>query len=310
MEIVNTLWFYNFPQGRLGNSFFEYLYINFFEKEIDAKVIIGNYHNQYSKFPTKLFEIKNYLDGVNVFNDVSVISKFTAGLDRANGPRRDLEIIQNYFQKHPGTVLAVDGYFQYDTKFIFEIPGLEKLLYQIFYPDDLGTIFQKKLKIYIEKIKNKFKNKTLITIHARRGDYLLFNPPGSASHAIHPYFHTLDLEKLQLFMINFLTINRITNPIVYVASDDLEFCKSFFQGQKIEIATAEEIVEREKSSELEFLVCDLAGMAAANFMVASNSTYSIMGALLNPSARLFLRQTQDGHVLPFDPRNTVISYGQ
>ena len=120
----------------------------------------------------------------------------------------------------------------------------------------------------------------------------------------------LDVELLLDQLLENFSLSRIKDPIFYIASDDIQYCKDVFRAYDLDFLCSENFVQFSELAEQDQLTCDLAGLSVSDMMIASNSTFSMCGALLNDSGRVFLRTTRDHRLVPFDPTNTVISLGQ
>jgi hypothetical protein len=290
----NIIFFENFPLGRFANACFQILYAEYLKK-LGYTVILGSPKRPRSTdLPWELFDLEENN------NDLATLWRGFLGEERSAGPEPSLQIINEYFKSHPGTVLTIDGYFQFDTNNIRSDPN-----YFLAFEENLGingiikTPFQRIVKKYNLKIKGDY----LITIHIRRGDYLTVPEDHVNKKSV---FYTLDLENVVSNLQKYITKNRIRNPIIYISTDDIVFCKSFFNNKKIKIFCSEDFVDKEDNNHL---MCDLSAMTAANLFIASNSSLSILGAMLNNTGKVFWRQDEKGELISFDPWFTPILFG-
>ena len=155
--------------------------------------------------------------------------------------------------------------------------------------------FKREVKQYYEKIDVNY----LITVHVRRGDYLNHARSENWTKEV---FYTLDLDIICKAIQQYVESNRIKDFTLYVATDDLDYCKAFFQDKGLQIVTSENFFG-------DSLIVDLAAMAKAKLLICSNSSLSILGSMINNKARVFWRQTNDGKCISFDPRSTPVLYG-
>jgi hypothetical protein len=290
----NIVWFYTYPEGRFANAAFQFVYAKYLEK-LGYKVILGNKdHPRPYNLPWELFDIND--------NHISYSSEYEVflGEERDFGPSISIEIIKSHFDRYPNSVLCVKGYFQFDTNRIKAdhnyFKSFEEALSLTSQPTNT---FQKILKKYYDKLRCNY----LITIHIRRGDYTIYTGLGGWEEEV---FYSLDLdniiEKLNVYVIT----NRIHNFNLYIATDDINFCKSYFSNAKIRIITSHDFID---DGDENHLTVDLAAMAAANMLIASNSSLSILGAMINNCGRVFWRQDKNGNLISFDPWSTPVLYG-
>jgi hypothetical protein len=290
----NIVWLYNYPNGRFANAAFQFVFAKYLEK-FGYTVIIGNSnHPKLDTLPWDLFNISDknisYTDDHKVF----------LGEERDLGPSNSLKLIKAHFDKYPGTVLCISGYFQFDTSKIRADQNYLKSFHE-----ELGlttqpsNMFQKVIKKYYDKIKSHY----LVTIHVRRGDYVSYANFGGWQGEV---FYCLDLDNVVRKLRDYISANRITNFILYIASDDMSFCKEYFKATNLKILTSENFIEEEDNSHL---IVDLAAMTAANLFIASNSSLSLLGAMINNCGRVFWRQDKHGNLISFDPWSTPILYG-
>jgi len=290
----NIIYFNNFPNGRLANAAFEFLYAKYLEK-LGFKVIIGapNHPPEVDIF-WKLFDLPNNNHYFSVEHSIFL------GEERAFGPEISIQKIKEHFKNYPGSILCIDGYFQFDTNKI-----LEDSDYFMTFETNLGlnfeptNTFQKIIGTYKKKIESNY----LVTIHVRRGDYLYFVKSGDWREKV---FYVLNLDNVLEKLQKYITSNRIKNLVVYIASDDIDFCKNYFTSKNIKILTSEDFIERRVDNPL---MVDLAAMTAANMLIASNSSLSILGAMINNRGKVFWREDIHGELTSFDPWSTPILYG-
>jgi hypothetical protein len=302
----NVLWFWNFPHGRFGNAVFQYLFARYAEKQLSCEIVLGGGEKGDCALPWALFDLDDYSTRVAEISKSGKIPKKKLGEIRSRSPQHDIDEIREHFAAHPGSTLGVEGYFQYDTRFFFQDPAYASIFHKYLHPKEAeGNTFQRILAHTTEQI-NKVLAGHLIALHIRRGDYLDFS---QASKHTHPIFYPLDLDKICEFLSRYVKAHRIDSPIVYIASDDLVFCETYFAAKNINIVTRGNLLSREQKSELNELMIDLSVLSASRLLISSNSSFSMIAALINTKARAFVRQTPDGKLIAFDPSATVVLMG-
>lgn len=138
--------------------------------------------------------------------------------------------------------ITLDGYFQSEKYFVD-------------YRDDILNLFKfpKKVILYTKKKYQNLLNNPLISLHVRRGDYLKF--PG-----VHPLC-TLEYYKQALSKLP--DINK-----VLIFSDDIEWCKQNFIGDRFIFIQEEDYIS-------------LYLMSLCDYNIIANSSFSWWGAWLN-----------------------------
>jgi hypothetical protein len=165
LEGKNIIWFEKFPNGRFANSCFQFLYAEYLKK-LGYEVILGGPNRpRDTELPWQLFNLPENNNLLQKYGS----GFFGEGKERMMGPSNSVEKIKDYFKSYPGTILSVDGYFQFDTQTLKHDSNYLMAFEENFGLDaKIDSPFQKILKKYREKIKFDY----LITIHVRRGDYL------------------------------------------------------------------------------------------------------------------------------------------
>jgi hypothetical protein len=301
-----TIWFPNYPTGRFANAVFQFAFAKYLERKLNCNIILGAQHRSSKEFPWTIFDLPDHSQQLNIFSLDGPVDLLTLGENRNNPPSNDAQLIVNYFDAYAKNVIAIDGYFQYDTDLIRSDGDYYSIFQEYLLLDNKNTQFQKILNSKILEIKEKFKNFYVIALHIRRGDYALFAKMNGVPH---PVFYVLDLDKIILNLKNFITTNRIKNVLLYVATDDTSFCLEYFRSIDINVLTNEIFIDGTDPEGSQAMFYDLAGLASANTMVASNSSFSIFASMLNTTGRSFIRQLPDGQILAFDPWATPILYG-
>jgi hypothetical protein len=146
---------------------------------------------------------------------------------------------------------ALYGYFQTE-KYFSHIR--ENILQQFSFKRDIRKVSEE----YIKKIRESNKASQIISIHVRRGDYVMF--PDHHPTCSKNYYEQATSQ-----------FSDIADKIFLVFSDDIEWCRNEFKGS-------------------EFIICDiqhsfeeLCIMSLCDHHIIANSSFSWWGAWLNKS---------------------------
>ena len=297
----NTVWFSSFPNGRFSNSVFQYWFATYLQNQTEHQLIIGSSQRSTNELPWTMFDLPDHQHKISTLPVGQVITKTLLADDRSSPPISDLKKIDDFFQVNPGSVLSVDGFFQYDTGLMARDPAYFSVFNEYLAPSAHSkTTFQKIIWQYQQQINQIFQDKFLIAIHVRRGDYLRESDD---------IFFTLNLDQVVAQLKAFLLRDHIQDPVVYIATDDPDFCQQYFTDKGLNINMSRNIVVAETGNDVSELMLDIAVLASAQLLIASNSSLSLLAGLMNQRARLFWRQNKEGQLVSFDPWNTPILYG-
>ncbi len=297
----NTVWFSSFPNGRFSNSVFQYWFATYLQKQSAHELIIGSPQRSSSELPWTMFDLPDHQQKISTLPVGQVISKTLLADDRSSPPSSDLKKIDDFFQVNPGSVLSVDGFFQYDTGLMARDSAYFSVFNEYLAPSaNSKTSFQKIIWQYQQQINQLFKDKYLAAIHVRRGDYLRESDD---------IFFTLDLDQVVAQLKAFLLRDHIQDPVIYVATDDPDFCQQYFADKGLSINMSRNLFNAESRNDVSDLMLDIAVLASSQLLVASNSSLSLLAALMNQRARMFWRQNKEAQLVSFDPWNTPILYG-
>lgn len=299
------IWFWNFPIGGISNAIFQYLFAKYIEQVLGCKIILGGI----DKSPTILWELldlPDHREELSTLNTTLLREKIFLGMDRTSTPRHDLEKVKTCLENTSEEIVLVDGYFQFDSNIMKSDIDYLSIFKQYLSPLNSNITFQKQIKKYQNRINEIFDESYFITIHVRRGDYLNFELLNNWGGDI---FYVLDLDSVINNLTEYITLNRIVNPVIYIATDDLQFCKSYFDKKDIQYITSEAILGDVDEADINRLLVDIACLTSAKLLVASNSSLSILSSLLNTKGFVFWRQSSDGKMISFDPWSTPILYG-
>ena len=306
------IYYPTFGSNRFGNTLFQYLFVKYLEKILQISVYLGepNTTGEYSPdallFPWKLFDITNN-ELLPPVSDESHKEIELAFGDRRKHPREDIAIIRNCIEQFNNGFIRIDGYFQYDTSLMFADEEYALVFRENFSLNYENNNFQKTLINFRRQIEFYLSGAYLIAIHIRRGDYL------NSTHRtdwVKDVFYPMNLDPIIDDLKFYLKTNKIINSVIYIATDDPQFCKDYFFEKGISIITYLDIENKlDVDNQNETLLFDMAALASAKFMIASNSSLSIISSMINEKASVFWRQTKEGKTVSFDPRSTPILYG-
>ena len=250
--------------------------------------------------------ISNFYNSVFHSKSIAIILSYFVVINFSN-PVFDILAIKNHLEDSQDNIVVIDGYCQYDTSLIFADSDYSAAFQENFSLNYKNNNFQSSLNNYSQKIKLALANSYLVAIHLRRGDYL------NSIHRtdwVKDVFYPMNIDPIIKDLNHYLRINQITNSVNYVATDDPQFCEEYFRKKGIIILTAHDIFkDLDQDDENEKLLFDIAVLASAQMLIASNSSLSLFASLLNETASIFWRQTYDGETVSFDPRATSILYG-
>ncbi len=299
--VRNTVWFSNFPNGRFANAAFQFWFATYLKKMRDYEVIIGHPERPVTDLPWVMFNLADHTQAVGLLPSDLIPASMQLSLDRSESPESDLFKIDQHFRIHPGTVLNVDGFFQYDTGSMSLDPDYLRVFESHLAPGERSnTSFQHIIWRHQQTVREAFADSFLVGIHVRRGDYLAYN---------NELFYTIELDQVVEQLQSLFTRDHIFNPAIYVATDDPAYCKQYFSAKDWQITTSQDLLKTGAISDVDHMMLDLAALASAQLMVTSNSSFSMLSALMNQRARIFWRQSQQGQLVSFDPWSTPVLYG-
>lgn len=303
---TNVVWFNKFPMNGFANAVFQFLFAKYLERTLGCHLVLGDGNHANSSLSSRLFKVPSQLLTQGAILQKRTRGEVFLGKNRLESPELDVNQIRKFFDARPDSVLRVNGYFQYHTSWIREIPDYRAAFEHNLSLSCENTQFQTVLRSYQRKILNIFKSKYLLGIHVRRGDYLNYvDATGWEGET----FFTLKLDGMIDRLALFLKENKIKNGLIYVASDDPDFCESYFSQRGIKIITARKLRFAASLDADGLLLTDLAALCSSRLLVASNSSLSLISSMLNNQASVFWRQTKEGETLSFDPWSTPVLYG-
>lgn len=258
MIVVNII-------GGLGNQLFQYAFGKALaiKNNCELKLDISSYNNyewhDYSLSPFSInenFATKtecNNLKGENL----SIFQKIKKRVIKSNYNyfiEKDLRFNEEY--KNISNPCYVSGYWQTE-KYFKEIEDIIRQEFKISIPPSSQNL----------KLIEKIQNENAISLHVRRGDYANIKHINEV-HGTSPIsYYNNAIEYL---------VSKISNPIFYVFSDDIEWAKNNleFSNEKIFVDFNNNKTNYE----------DLRLMSSCKHHIIANSTFSWWGAWLNPSS--------------------------
>lgn len=249
--------------GGLGNQMFQYVFGQYISEKYKEKIYydIDWYDNQKSskklvkrnlellKFniDIEILKKKKYPFKSNIFDTILYLFKNLLTLNSNNSI-----IIYESRVSLIGKVLSALFGDRYNIGYWQEYKYYKSISNQIEFKLNCNQ------KLINHKIKDKILNTNAVSIGIRRGDYVKL---GLIICDIGYYKKAISL-----------IINRIDNPIFYVFSDDIEWCK-----RNIEIPTKHYFVESNEDTPFE----NMELMSLCKHNIISNSSYDWWGAILN-----------------------------
>jgi len=222
--------------GGLGNQMFQYAYGR--NMELSGKKVV---------FDTSFFAgNKNSKDTVRNFK----LDKFNIATNAEFSPKRHL-ISDIWIKVKRRLGLNADVYFQSEEYFI----NIADIIRREF-------TLKRPLSNKAQKILNNIENNNSISLHIRRGDYVV-------DKNINAFHGICDLEYYKRAMS--LIKEKVANPTFFVFSDDIAWAKDNFKGEGFIFVSDPEIEDVE----------ELVLMSKCKHNIIANSSFSWWGAWLN-----------------------------
>lgn len=291
-----------------ANSAFQFLFTTHLKKLFPVNIILGQLQQNTlpsaALFPVELFDIHNY--GLSIQPDARVDE---LSMDRLNGFNEDISKINAFVHGTDFKTLEINGYFQYHTA-LMSRSGLRETFDEIYtsHSNDNANItkFQQILRANQQSFDYYFKDKTFIVCHIRLGDYKVWEV-----HDKGGIFFTNDIQLLVQTIKEFIDYNYIQNAEIYLASDGVEECLPYFQEKGFNPITAQTLFPDISADSGTALMLDMTAISMADVFFASNSSFSIFGALLNTKTpQCFRPSPVDKSMVGFLPWNTQVLYKQ
>ena len=239
--------------------------------------------------PTWLGSVLFNLSEFNQPLQVDMSIDFEPKLNRNIGPENELKELSKLFLDKEISTIELMGAFQYHTS---SYTKHRQLFFNNFR-------FRESLENQVDNalLNMGLMDKQVICVHLRRGDYLNFDKK-------HPLFWGRSFEATYRALSDIL-LSSFSNGIVYICSDDIEYCERVFINMNIPHLTFKNIFsDLDQNSQL---MVDFMMMVRSNVLLISNSSLSFAAAMLNKNSRLFLRPCpKEDRYISFDPWNSHV----
>ena len=253
-----------FGNWQLGNQMFQYLFLRKISNITSRKLVFIK--DKLKQTPHGNLIRKYFIPYFNYINSSDIDRD---DLYQYMEPKNDIRFnseIYNELIKVDTKFLNIEGFFQsckyfsdLDYNNIFNLRGEYNVDIFIKYNSIINLFNKSNTKNNHNKNNNNY-NYKLVSIHVRRGDYIKYNN----------YHHILPLT----YYINVITkikeTNNEENLRFIILSDDIAWCQRLFYNIK----------DISYFSEYESIT-DLILMSYCHVNIISNSTFSLMGFLLN-----------------------------
>lgn len=264
--------------GRFGNQLFQYAFLRICAEKSGAKVecppwigqtLFGHNDAPISKRLPPAIERKG--EGESLFDVIPEFIPYLEKIAETKSSRVGSEVLE--------TGLAnVDlwGFFQFHTRCLKPHQQYFRSLFQPV--SDLKSALEDGLHIL------RFKGKTIVGIHIRRGDYI--KEPRLGFTLVFPTkWYCEWLEEIW---------DKLEDPVLLLCSDDLDRIIDDFD--KFSPITAKDLKvklpERVKDLDIEFCI-DFFMLSNCDIVVTSNSNFSFVACMLNDRAKMFVRPHWD-----------------
>jgi hypothetical protein len=262
--------------GRFGNQLFKFFFLKIVERELNCEI----------RYPEWL---GNFAFNLPVNNNLNYSSDVIIAPPNNDYSLSELLNLIREKMKSGSSAIDLRGFFQFHTR---DYANYKDLFYETFQPNKLV------LDQIINKLNalNTLNNKNLISIHIRRGDYTKYiNNNKFWLTSMESIFESLD------------NLKKTTNDdsLIYLCSDDLNYCKSELIKENINHLTSDNLFSYQDESIR--LIVDFFLMAISNVNIISNSSLSFFASMLNKKSRIFLRPSPYKNILiPYDPWNSQV----
>ena len=298
---MNIYWFKQFPHGRFANAIFQLVFARYLRISTHRTVALGSSQDALLKNLQEAFGIPEVDDQtIQTLTSLS-IGKLTLGRDRSSPPLQDIKALQeNETETNKQSVIEIEGYFQYNTHLLSRDPTYLMAFNELLLTSDPENNFKKSMKTFGSALETLFAEHYRFVVHVRREDYTTINMP--------QFFH-VNLDNVLSKIKEFTSLNRINKFLLYVASDDTEYCKINTSSADFPVYFADDLARSDALTDSDRLLIDLCALSMGNAVFASNSSFSMLGCMLNRNGRVFYRQTRkNGHLVAFDPWATPVLY--
>lgn len=249
--------------GGLGNQLFQYAFGQYAAYKLNTEVI---YHAQ-----TKLIN-KNFTQ-----RDLD-IEKFDLPINftKENFDEKSLFYLKK-LSKYERKIVQILPFL--NKKINIQNPDIHLLVKKInddcyydgywqnpAYPDSISNLLKSKIVLSdesffkLENVINKIESSESVSIHIRRGDYINILANTKIYNICNFDYYKKAIEHIE---------KSITNPIFFIFTEDIEWAKESFVGDKFIFVTGNSAIE------------DMIMMSKCKNNIIANSTFSWWGAWLN-----------------------------
>jgi hypothetical protein len=264
--------------GRFGNQLFSFFFLKRIESELGCEIRYPNWLGNMMFNLPETGPILPFDESVN----------FEPQLGRDRGSEAEIKAINSYREREI-EVLELKGSFQYHTSTYVSHRHLFLNLFK--FSEFLEEQFLRSLTSL------GLADHSIVSVHVRRGDYLGFENK-------HPLFWGGSFDAIERALSD-LGLSSFKKYVIYLCSDDTEFCKRELESRNIPFITnANVFIDLDPTTQL---IADFIMMAKSSALIISNSSLSFAAAMLNQRARIFLRPCpKDDTYIPFDPWNSHV----
>ncbi len=263
--------------GRFGNKLFAYFFLKLVQAETGLEIRGANWQGQ------TVFG----LPSTALATGERSLLDLRGRVNRDGDPLHEVAQVLGC-QKRGIKLLELCGYFQYHSSLYAR---WQTLFFDTF---QFQAALQQRVTAGLARAG--LAGRAIISVHIRRGDYV--------SAQASSMFWGPSLNAL-VAALGALMQSSFRDAVVYLCSDDLDFCRQEFERRRIPFITHTSLLgELDAAGQLSL---DFALMARARAMFISNSSLSFAAAMLNQQARVFLRPCPElDRYIPFDPWNSHV----
>ena len=267
--------------GRLGNQIFQFFFLKILEEKLGCEIRYPSWSG------THMFGIAPSAPIELVKTTLNLDDSDNSG-KRNTGPDEDFDIICREISVADRAIVDITGYFQYHTSYLRPHAGIFSRSFS------LAPALADQLATALAVINPEARQ--IIGIHIRRGDFLTLN--GSRAFWAHSFDSVFQA-------IDDLICSSLYDILIYLASDDVDACAAEFDRRGMPFATSTNLFRA--ADDYGKLLCDFWMLTQADYLLTSNSSFSVAAAMRNEKARIFLRPSpKEDRMLPFDPWNTHV----
>lgn len=283
--------------GRFGNQIFQYIFLQIVQQELGCRIAYPHWMGEL------VFEVQSKASSMNSQPHLAAFEKGIADVNtipliaqtqRYVGPTTDVNALRSYIERIGAECLDVYGYFQYHTGCLR--PWRKEIQKWLKLRLSPSMDANARLRALVGD-----SEKNILAVHVRRGDYLQYGRQ-------HPYFWGASVDDVVKTISDILD-GGAKNVVIYLCSDDLDYCSTAFRERNVPHLTWRELDSGATTDQQ--LMHDFSVMTGADMLLAGNSSLSIAASLLNEKGRMFLRPSPRGDgMVPYVPWSTEILLSQ